>query len=247
MEPYPLIQFNGAFKNIGIKLSGGADSAILHYAICDYYRDRSDVNIIALTMYTDYKPWYPTGAKKIIEAVKELTGRGVDHHHIFYAEGHTHNKDNAPYENGQEKMTDLAIEELKLDCIYSGVSKNPPIPELYEFFEKNSERFGLKYEKLVDYIDTRDVTRDQDTPRMDEVYMNVRYSQLVTRYRPFINYDKIETRKAYEYYNVLDKLYPLTYSCEIPAKPDVDRTKFSGHCGHCFYCLERWYGFGRIV
>ena len=30
------------YTNIGIKLSGGADSAILYYAICNYYKDLDD-------------------------------------------------------------------------------------------------------------------------------------------------------------------------------------------------------------
>ena len=245
MEPFHLFHFSDNFKNIGIKLSGGADSSIVYYGVCDYYKDNPNVNIYALTMYTDEKSWYPEGSKKVINQVKELTGVVPTEHFIFYASGH--NKDLKLYENGQEAMTDIAIEKYKLDVVYSGLSKNPPVNEMINFFKLNHEKFGLKFEKLIDYIETRDITRDIDTPLVAEIFEQKKYSHPVTRVRPFINCDKKETYNAYNYYNMLEKLYPLTNSCEVLLKPDEDRSKFSGHCGHCFFCLERWYGFDKIV
>ena len=39
------------YKNVAVKLSGGADSAIVYYAVCNYYKN-TETNVYALTMYT---------------------------------------------------------------------------------------------------------------------------------------------------------------------------------------------------
>ena len=56
--------------------------------------------------------------------------------------------------------------------------------------------------------------------------------------------DKLDTAAAYRYYDVVDSLYPITYSCESDYKIRLNNLK---HCGKCFFCLERWYAFGRII
>jgi len=57
---------------------------------------------------------------------------------------------------------------------------------------------------------------------------------------PFGKTDKKEVAKAYNYYNMMDRLYPHTRSCE-------DFTDKVEHCGHCFFCAERMWGFNRLV
>ena len=63
--------------NLLMKLSGGADSSIVYYALCDKFKDRDDVNIICITLDTDLKNNYIKSAKRIIEVVAELTGKRV--------------------------------------------------------------------------------------------------------------------------------------------------------------------------
>lgn len=237
--------FDDNFKNIGIKLSGGADSAVIYYAVCDYYKDKPDIKIYPMTMYTDLKSWYPVGAKKIIEKVSELTGVVPVEHYITYAPGHVSNKDAEPYNTGQEEMTNTAIEKFSLDVVYSGLTKNPPVEKMISFFKEKHTEFNLDLERLLEYIDTRDQGRDIDTDPLESVFVQHRFTKPVRRVRPFINSDKKSTYDAYLHYKVLDTLYPITYSCEIP--PKVPNTTEFEHCGHCFFCLERWYGFGRII
>ena len=33
--------FNKNFKNVAVKLSGGADSSLIYYYVCDYYKDNN--------------------------------------------------------------------------------------------------------------------------------------------------------------------------------------------------------------
>lgn len=59
-------------------------------------------------------------------------------------------------------------------------------------------------------------------------------------YTPFINLDKKEIAELYDQYNLLDELFPYTRSC-VTATND-----FSKHCGKCWWCKERIYGFGKL-
>lgn len=55
-----------------VKLSGGADSSIVYYAVCDKFKDRDDVKIVVVTLDTDYKNQYIASAKRIIQIVGEI-------------------------------------------------------------------------------------------------------------------------------------------------------------------------------
>lgn len=57
--------------------------------------------------------------------------------------------------------------------------------------------------------------------------------------RPFRNIDKKGIAEIYEKFGLTDILFPITRSCE-------DHTiDFSKHCGICWFCEERKWGFGR--
>jgi hypothetical protein len=58
-------------------------------------------------------------------------------------------------------------------------------------------------------------------------------------YIPFANLHKQEIAEIYKQHNLLDTLFPLTISCE--ATENV-----SAHCGNCWWCLERKWGFGKV-
>jgi hypothetical protein len=49
----------------------------------------------------------------------------------------------------------------------------------------------------------------------------------------------------YEKYNLMDTLYPVTRSCEWVSYtnwPDPG----NNHCGKCWWCQERVWGFGKL-
>ena len=119
------------------------------------------------------------------------------------------------------------------------------IPESTEHFINND--YKLDIEEVLNQIDSRDSTRDtQIYPEVLTLQYNndnddvVFYKQII----PFANLDKKTVKDMYEFYNVIDTLYPVTYSCEIVPESKTDPLI---HCEHCFFCLERWWGFNRIV
>ena len=60
-------------------------------------------------------------------------------------------------------------------------------------------------------------------------------------YSPFVNKDKKTIFQIYQDLNLLETLFPLTRSCETTRLKN-----FRGHCGECWWCKERMWGFGRV-
>lgn len=229
------------WKKIGVRLSGGADSSILYYAICDYFKNRDDVEIYPLTMDTELKWWYSRGAKQVIDRVSELTGKTPKEWYIHNNPYFTNTKELQQYENGINELQQIAVKKYGLDVVYIGLTINPPINEMKKYFINNNH--GLELERVINHINCRDVTRDGPT---DPEVMTCHYKDNITvkQIIPFVNLNKRAVKEMYDYYEVMDKLYPITYSCEKVPKP---KDKPLIHCGHCFFCLERQWGFGRLV
>lgn len=216
--------------NLLVKLSGGADSSIVYYAVCDKFKNRDDVNIICITLDTDLKNNYIKSAKRIIEIVADLTGKRPYKHYTSLV---PHSMEN--YVNGQEKLQKLANMNDKIFRMYSGITMNPPVDKLIEFVTDNHERLGFPLSTLMYTIDNRDKERDVQilNPHFDD-------SGFL-----FAGGDKKAVKELYDKYNMMEKLYPHTFSCETA--PYFRKKGEPVHCGYCFFCLERWYGFGRLT
>lgn len=229
------------WKKIGIRLSGGADSSILYYAICDHFKDRDDVEIYPVTLDTKLKWWYSRGAKQVIDRVAELTGKLPKDWYIHYYPDYHNIKENYKYDEGITELQRTAVKKYRLDSIYIGLTINPPIDEFKAHFINND--YGLNVETTIHHIDRRDATRDVPT---DPEVMTCHYEDNITvrQIIPFVNLNKKAVKEMYDHYNVMEKLYPVTYSCET-----IPETKNNPlvHCGHCFFCSERQWGFGRLV
>jgi len=220
-------------KKIGIKLSGGADSAIVYYNVC---KENPDAEIYVITLGTDAKPYYPMLAARVIDKVYELTGvKPVKH--ITQTIPHS----DKGYVTGQELLAQRLEDDYGISVlhdIYSGISCNCNIPGMLEYFKTHH---GLPYYEQqhgshsVEYhIRTRDTTRDEET---DLEKKDV--------HAPFVLLDKKDVAKAYRKAGVLEELYPNTCSCE--SVKELDDDGYPIHCGECFFCLERYYAFGRLV
>jgi hypothetical protein len=229
------------WKKIGVRLSGGADSSILYYAICDYFKNNDEVEIYPLTMDTELKWWYSRGAKQVIDRVSELTGKSPKDWYIHYNPHFTNRTELQKYEDGINELQRTAVKKYGLDAIYIGLTINPPINDMKTYFTNNSD--GLDVERIMGHINGRDMTRDGPT---DPEVMTCHYENNITvkQIIPFVNLNKKAVKKMYEHYNVMETLYPITYSCE---KVLEVKNEPLTHCGYCFFCLERKWGFGRIV
>lgn len=106
----------------------------------------------------------------------------------------------------------------KISVLYSGMTKNPPLEVTNNF------RDPLPDEQIRNPKESR-----------QEIYRSVFY-------RPFTNKDKKDICELYKEFGVLDELFPLTHSCE----GGLNKLNHFDHCGKCWWCEERKWGFGKL-
>ena len=106
-----------------------------------------------------------------------------------------------------------------LSTVYTGITKNPPFDVMSTFTLESLENFE------------RDPT----------VIRSVEHGEW---YIPWTNLDKQDLHKIYQQHNLLDTLFPVTRSCEWINHEWPDPGM--GHCGKCWWCDERQWGFGRL-
>ena len=127
----------------------------------------------------------------------------------------------------QSKLVNDAYNSNIIDCHTLGVTANPYKDEstLHLF----SDEHGWK----------RDPERDRDGV-LKQTFLG--QDNTIKSFRPFTNIDKRGIAELYEHFGLMDTLFPLTKSCE-GFTPSWD----SPHCGKCWWCLERQWGFGRLI
>jgi|14_taG_2_1085336.scaffolds.fasta_scaffold00077_2 7-cyano-7-deazaguanine synthase in queuosine biosynthesis len=100
---------------------------------------------------------------------------------------------------------------------------------------KNSLMFGKHYMGITANppietgIKQEDLERTHDRNKL--VYTD-------TKITPWINYDKKDIANIYKQLDIME-LFSMTRSCE---NKTFDFTK---HCGECWWCIERKWGFGK--
>lgn len=209
---------------IGQWMSGGADSSLLAYLLCKQIRDYSlDVKFQPLTVRRG-RPNNPFYAEGVIDFIKEnLDVDFILPHKIYYP----------PLDNESE-LTEMKIfwekdsQNFKNDLyqiVYYGITSNPPVSA---GLPKNNERI-----------------RDENAYKPIVSRNGLKYYIF-----PFYHVNKKWEAEAYKDMNLLDSLYPITYSCEGDAK---DTQTHTWHCGNslpfdeqCWWCQERMWAFGRL-
>ena len=154
-------------------------------------------------------------APRVVEKCIELTGNNNVVHHIHYDESAT---DTSMIDAPQED-----IDKQKINIVYDGTTMNPP------------DDIASKFTPAIDFDYTRKDSADNVmTYRDDKFYM------------PWANTDKKGIARMYRDENLIESLLPITRSCEDdPTCEYFDNVKDPGleHCGECWWCKEREWGF----
>lgn len=111
------------------------------------------------------------------------------------------------------------IADNALSTVYTGVTKNPPF----------------------DIMDTFTLESLENFERNPTILRSVKTDHW---YMPWTNLDKKDLCNLYIQYNLLDTLFPITRSCEWINHEWDDPGM--GHCGKCWWCEERKWGFGKL-
>jgi hypothetical protein len=203
------------YKSVGMKVSGGADSAILCYLLSKYkLEERPDLKIVLVTGVIETRPFQYEKAKAITNKIAELHGVTwqdlFEFHHVFPMTTATIQLEQ------KEQMTYLFASK-KIDLVLWGVTENPP-PEVKEC-----------------WLDGRDHSRDVhlgEKPTWDE-----------DGYNPLVNINKKHVASIYDHFGIREDLFPLTRSCEVD-NTYVFTGETTCRRPTCWWCQERKWAFG---
>lgn len=208
-----VIEEDANVKCVSLKISGGADSAIVAYMLCEYVtKERPDIKIIPITTIHPAKPYQEIYAKRVIEHLQQKFGNIFGKHYVNIADSAD------DYIKAQERLWKQASEIEQIDTNYSGITANPP----KEITEQHSH----------------------DGPVDNRNGKN--FPVIVGKFRRHLsNIDKKGVAELYKTLGVIDTLFPITRSCE--AHEESEEYDINKHCGECWWCMERHWGFNRYT
>lgn len=218
--------YNRGLTKWGIKLSGGADSALVAYMLVKLIQDErlDGVELHAITGLQDKKPYNEIYAKRIIAKIEELTGFKFSNHHITGAR----TADSESYIEDQESLIRYLFDNKIIEASFSGITANPTPEECPELWNEVMAAGAPSDSESI---------RNRTGER--KPLFGARGG------RPLINTNKRGTAEIYRQLDIIDNLFPLTRSCE--STDETLHKNFTHHCGECWFCKEREWGFGRLV
>ena len=186
-----MIDYNGIkidlekFTKIGVKLSGGADSAAVLFLVCNtIVEENREIDYIQpFTVQSDIKPWQFKYSQQVVDWMKQRFPT------ITFNETLTKTAESKEtYITRQEEL----IEENKLlvQCMFNGITKNPPPEEAAHFPN----------------WDVRVLERDNDG-------LVRQPGDFIFWHSPVVNFDKRKIAWVYDNFDIHD-LFSLTRSCE---------------------------------
>lgn len=225
-----IVDLPDSVKNIILKMSGGADSSLMAYLFAEYKKNyRPDLELIAITLNVKRKPYQIIYAQKVIDWIgKTLNIKFKDH--ITDQSGTDYSDESNGddlYADDQWNLVNEAYHKHQGHAHCIGITRNPPVGSFHHL--------GLSKE----YDESeRDWERQPELPS-EPIFID---HQTHVSIQPFVNVDKRAVHEIYSRKGLMDSLYPLTRSCESPARG----RQIDIHCGECWWCAERLWGFGRL-
>lgn len=122
-----------------------------------------------------------------------------------------------------ETLFSLPFDMLKsntISTIYTGLTKNPP--------------------RII--TDSFSLPTLENAERDPDIIRPIKHEFW---YTPWTNLDKVDLYNIYEQYDLMNTLFPITRSCEWVEMIGCDDPG-DGHCGYCWWCQERKWGFGKL-
>lgn len=239
------IPFDKTWKRIGINLSGGADSALLTYLLCNIIRDNNlntQIDIITYQRCWETRPWQGYIAQQVYMWLMNAFPTIISKRHLTYIPPEIEHGVIGPIVNGRSgdqiivgSYNRFAAWNYKLDAVFNATSKNPD--DLREDRMKNRD------------LDVADGSLS------DLWYYKNDVKAVFAHPFRFVKKDWIVAQ--YHMHKILD-LYSITRSCE----GDINHHEvvkeacesFSHYkdgmkipeCGECWWCEERNWAQSRV-
>lgn len=228
------IRLDLSWNNIAVSVSGGGDSALLAYIICNIIsttKQPTAVHIISHTRCWKTKPWQQYDSLRVYNyLVSKFPTIPFKRHTNFIAPeleysskgpilideyGKSVSGDNAE----QRGFAEYICHKENCEAYYNAVTRNP----------RNIDLGGMV---------EREVERNEENVHLETIEMHTgRWA-----FHPFRFIEKSWVLRQYQIYGIMD-LFDLTRSCE-GVFPDLDYTNYIPDqevptCGECFWCKER--------
>lgn len=224
-------------ENVILRLSGGADSAILMWLICnEWMKQNKPLNLYTITVVHEKRPWQSYHAQQVHDFI---SAEFPDINHLEFKSELCIDPGGAPddaaigpnrYVEKQENLITQTLHEIYADTqVFNGVTSNPP-KEIGEKLWGWSETFKDIWERREKHRDWENRENHIEIAHMKNRNINIWHCN------PFIKYHKASVIDIYRRYNLIDTLLPLTRSCE---GWDYITDGFTKECGQCWWCKER--------
>jgi hypothetical protein len=223
------VPFDPKWDNIAISLSGGADSALLAYILCNLVKHQN-IHIISHRRMWKTRPWQEHDANIVYSYLRQkfpnfnfilhnnFIAPELEYGNIGPSLTDEYGKKVSGDNIQQRAFAEYICQKHKIDAYYNAVTRNP----------KGIDLGGMK-------------ERDID-PTEDNKHLTIMQHMGLWAIHPFRFVDKSWIVKQYKDNDIMD-LFNITRSCEGEFK-DIDyRTYTPGQivptCGECFWCKER--------
>lgn len=247
-----LIEFTDE-KVVGIKLSGGMDSAIIFYMVCKHIRENNlQTAILPITLDNPEKRYNGEFAKRVLYWIKQnFPTIEILPHELREAPGKSEgwvelSNDDWIYQ--QEKLLYEIHQQTPFNIYFTGITKNPPKEVYLQFYNSekdlmigpNDDRDSLQpisiehpYFWNTDGYWQIGRTKDQGVKQGEMVSINL-----------LAQMDKLAVTELYDQFNLRQTLLLSTRSCEN--YDPVLTNNFTTHCHtECWWCHERHWGLGE--
>ena len=225
-------------ENVGIGLSGGADSALLFYLACKYIPDVHYFPWCAMDMLRPAHIWSARDIFQIIkerfphvsmpEKLHEFQYNIKDAKTIARAKAHPdwHRYVTESRKNGAiKRITTIYNVEL--------------MKHKYNYF--NMLMVGITAAPPRELCETWD-TCEVEERRYKDKQNDITYSEKKAGYVPMKGVDKKWVAAMYKKEGLMDSIFPLTASCVGGAGGTKN---FTEPCKKCFWCREKHWAFGQ--
>jgi 7-cyano-7-deazaguanine synthase in queuosine biosynthesis len=211
--------------NLGAYVSGGADSALMLYILMSNIKQPLHIFSTA-NGKSNYRE--PINALKVINRVMDMTE--FDPNNLRF---HTHWTKHKTTDN---VMLAEYMQTIKVDTLYFGFTRPPPNGAIVDF-----DTIDVAAQGGIDHGLQLDTYYDNLSKIPWHFFQNKEFSypKFTQSYSlPFININKQKIAMLYKELGIED-LYKITRSCESTTVNDR-------HCGNCWWCKERIWGFGYL-
>lgn len=225
------LHYNPEWKNVAISVSGGVDSALLAYMVCEAaYEHDTTIHIINHVRCWKTKPWQQDDADDVYQWLFQRFYHTKFKRHINFIAPELEYGNVGPNltdeygkkvsgDNIQQRAyAEYICNKYNIDAYYNAVTRNP----------RQAQFNGMR---------ERDIEPTEDNKHLEIMQHMGRWA-----IHPFRFIDKSEVVKKYLELGIMD-LFNRTRSCEgtfdsIDYK-SYKRGQYVPVCGTCFWCKER--------